>query len=249
MGEDAEVVEIAAKKVLLCIPAWDLIPLRHVFTPEVSAMIKNFQPIKLFKVFFLISQPWWSNDDDEHNQGLDRVPARELHYFTIEHEGNKKGVILMYGDMPSFKIWSLYIDNGNTKKENKRMRAMMFMSFFGEKLGGDITRIEDSIAVAWQGEAGRGSTVGMLGPGISMLEVRRAFQGTSLQGYSEKTIGIANGSMSDFVGFIEGGLRMVSSAMLFLNLTGDREAVINKTGRKAKTVDLSEMEGYKDESS
>lgn len=191
-------------------------------------------------MFFLVSPPWWSNDEDEHNQGLDRVPARELHYFTIEHEQKKKGVILMYGDMPSFKIWSLYIDNGNAKKENKEIRARMFMSFFGEKLGGDATRIEDSIAVAWQGEAGRGSTVGMLGPGTSMNEVRQAFRGTHLEGFTKECIGIANGSMSDFCGFIEGGLKMASSAMEYLKLTGDHE---ESETEGTKTSDVGKSKG------
>lgn len=210
---------IRAKTTFLCIPAWDIRQLGDTFSGDVPVMLSNVNPIKLFKIFFLVHHPWWQDDSVQKNQGLDRLPAREIHYYTIkgDEEGpaascnNKKGVVLVYGDEPSFNTWSDVLENN---ERHHQMRRKLFYECLKHELDGDMSNVEDSIAVAWRGEAGDSSSVAFLGSKMSCNQTLREAQAVGLKGSMTKNIAIANGSLSDYVGFIEGGLRMAVSACL-----------------------------------
>lgn len=99
-------VVVTTKRLFLCLDKAGLNKISGL-PPHVDKISNFVQPIRLFKLFAIIKDPPWKNDDTNLKYINNRyVPCREIHYRY--NDETNLGELLLYGDFPSINYWKCY---------------------------------------------------------------------------------------------------------------------------------------------
>lgn len=103
---------ITANNVVLALPK---LPLDNLELPDMldaedkvkcGAALRAVQCLPLLKCFFIIKNPWWSEDRGLNSAAAD-VPTREITYTLSKDK--TRGMIMIYTDHPAITFWSEYL--------------------------------------------------------------------------------------------------------------------------------------------
>jgi monoamine oxidase len=101
--------DVYTRRLFLCLNQAGLKSIKGL-PKEIEKNLDSVIPIKLFKLFAIIKDPPWKNDDNNLKHiNNSYVPCREIRYnYTPE---NNLGEILLYGDYPSINYWRYNSEN------------------------------------------------------------------------------------------------------------------------------------------
>lgn len=102
-------VVVHAKHIIFCC---NLNGIKNIqgFPREIKHHFNEIVEVKLFKLFVIIRNPPWKDDDDNIKYySNENVPCREIHYRY--QPDLDIGEILIYGDFPSINFWKYYCKN------------------------------------------------------------------------------------------------------------------------------------------
>ncbi|MGZ4999845.1 MAG: flavin monoamine oxidase family protein [Methylomonas sp.] len=102
-----ENISVRTRHLILAIPQSPLIKLLPYFPESIGRIIESVIPIPLIKCFFVTKKPWW-NESVKPQTRSSSIPTRELHYYLREQDGEKRGMVMVYGDLPSLNYWKTF---------------------------------------------------------------------------------------------------------------------------------------------
>jgi monoamine oxidase len=78
------------------------------YHPEIQSALNSVFVIKLFKIFVILENPPWNEDNIPlPNHHADKLPCREIHYSY--NKENNTGMVMIYGDVPSIYYWRTFV--------------------------------------------------------------------------------------------------------------------------------------------
>lgn len=216
-ANDRRNISVRTRHLILAIPQSPLKKLLPFFPDAIGRVIDAVIPVPLVKCFFVTKAPWW-NAATKPQTRASSIPARELHYYYREEKGERRGMVMVYGDTPSMNYWKFFVKNephqkaeinqderlieqylkyltphpgsNNPKERNKQTRAI---TCFGIR---DWSREPfEAGCHIWK-------------PGVPVDESIAMLASFGLSDAAcQGNIHICGEAYSDFQGFIEGGLR------------------------------------------
>lgn len=109
---DLRHLKLSFDHVILALPKYPLGKLTESFPQEIRNDIESVIGFPLLKLFLVIEEPWWHNNDEQPKPqyGAHVVPTREVHYFPAKNiNGRQCGMIMLYTDRPATAYWQPYI--------------------------------------------------------------------------------------------------------------------------------------------
>lgn len=215
---DDNTVKALAKNVVLALPHYPLMQLCPHLPGYIGELVDSVIPIPLAKCFFVNENPWW-DESTPPQTGVSSTPAREIHYAVKRDRGNKRGIVMVYGDFPSMNYWTPFVKQQEHLKAELNLDQRLVEGYLQYlRSNPDNTDIEGIGAEAeliscfgirdWSRkpfEAG----CHVWKAGVHVDEAIKELTAFSLDGASipTKNVHICGEAYSDFQGFIEGSLR------------------------------------------
>ncbi len=216
--DNGERVMVYARHVVLAIPQSPLKKLLPFFPVPIGRIIEAVIPIPLMKCFFVTNTPWW-NEATKPQTRSSSIPTRELHYYFREEGNEKRGMVMVYGDMPSMNYWKTFIRNEPHQKaeinQNERL-IEQYLKYLSPHPTSSSPKERKAQAQAitcfgirdWSREPFEAGCH-VWKPGVMVDDSIALLSSFDLAGSRSayQPIHICGEAYSDFQGFIEGGLR------------------------------------------
>ncbi|MHB9027703.1 MAG: flavin monoamine oxidase family protein [Candidatus Latescibacterota bacterium] len=213
-----ETVRALARNVILALPRCPLLKLATFLPGYIGGLIDSVIPIPLAKTFFVTKAPWWDGNTKPQIRASS-VPTRELHYYYREDNGEKRGMVMVYGESPSLNFWKVFVRNephlqAELNNDNRLLECYLKYLSANPHSEDPAERKAQRDAITcfgirdWSREPFEAGCHNWK-PGIKVEEAIDALTGFSLTGGSSErqNVHICGEAYSDFQGFIEGGLR------------------------------------------
>jgi hypothetical protein len=222
--DGGESIVVRARNVVIALPQSPLRRLISFFPDPIGRLIESVIPIPLFKCFFVTKDPWWNAQTPPQTRASS-VPTRELHYYYREEGGQRRGMVMVYGDRPSMHYWQPFIvKEPHVRAElnqDKRLPEyyLKYLSLQaqtgtvqeGQTLPSELTcfGIRD-----WSREPFEAGCH-IWKPGIQVENALRELSAFSPSGSGSGRgiLHVCGEAYSDFQGFIEGALRTTLAAV------------------------------------
>lgn len=219
----SKTVKVLAKHVVLALPRCPLMGLLPFLPAQLGELVDSVIPIPLLKCFFVNENPWWDESTPTQTRASS-TPAREIHYAFRQDSSNKRGIVMVYGDLPSLRYWSPFVQQQKHLKAELNLDKRLVEGYMHYlRSNPDSTDIRELEAEAesiscfgirdWSREPFEGGCH-IWKAGVRVEESIKKLTAFSLDSSSSnkparsvKNIHICGEAYSDFQGFIEGGLR------------------------------------------
>ncbi len=196
---------VTAKHAILAVPSHSLKAIKNL--PEnIKKLLGSVLEIPLLKCFFVVKNPWWQ--ENIPNEGVTRFPARELHYYKQNDQGN----IMVYADRPYINFWSKYV-TGDYQAQAELDGNPELPLQFARQLGLDPHEIIACGIRDW-GREPYAAACHLWKPGVKSWEVMEALMAFPLNGGAAPNIHICGEAFSDYQGFMEGAVRTAHRVMI-----------------------------------
>ena len=196
---------VTARHAVLALPSHALKAIKTL--PErIKKLLGSVLEIPLLKCFFVVKKPWWQ--ENIPNEGVTRFPARELHYYKQDGNGN----IMVYADRPYINFWSKYV-TGDYQAQAEVDNNPELPLQFARQLGFDPREIIAYGIRDW-GLEPYGAACHLWKPGIQFWKVMEALTAFPLIEGATSNVHICGEAFSDYQGFMEGALRTAHQVMI-----------------------------------
>jgi hypothetical protein len=82
------------------------------FSPEkeqIFGLLDSAFGFAMVKMFVVVKQRWWPQEEHRANRAATQVPTRELHYWSGLTTESAQGLIMAYTDRPASSFWANYV--------------------------------------------------------------------------------------------------------------------------------------------
>ncbi len=211
-------VKALARHVVLALPRSPLMQLRPMLPGHIGELVDSVVPIPLLKCFFVSENPWWDESTPIQTRASS-TPAREIHYDFKREGSSKRGIVMVYGDLPSMNYWTPFVQQKEHLKAELNLDQRLVEGYLQYlRSNPDNTDIKEIDAEAeliscfgirdWSREPFEAGCH-IWKAGVCVEDAIKELTAFSLNGASlpNKNVHICGEAYSDFQGFIEGGLR------------------------------------------